>query len=120
MYAALQADDSSRVRAGQTGCLPDRRKPAYHSVTIQTWTFELDRRILRSASRLWRPDPYHKESDMRTICEGTGEKPVESAASFLYPACPICGKEFSAQGRRHRYAQQNWWLVGCPRHYRAE
>lgn len=49
-------------------------------------------------------------------CLGVGQKPVPAASEALYPACPVCGKEFSAQGRKHRYNRANWWVVGCPRH----
>lgn len=49
-------------------------------------------------------------------CSGKGLKPVAAKSSSLYPACPVCGKEFSSQGRKHRYSRANWWLVGCPPH----
>lgn len=53
----------------------------------------------------------------RTKCEGTGQKPVVS--QIVYPACPVCGQEFSAAGRKHRWNRTNIWLTGIPAHYRV-
>lgn len=52
----------------------------------------------------------------RKICVGTGRIPIESRASKLYPICPVCGKEFSGQGRRYA-SRPNYWVHGCPKHY---
>jgi ribosome-binding protein aMBF1 (putative translation factor) len=52
----------------------------------------------------------------KQICEGTGKLPIESEKSILYPICPICGKEFSGQGKK--YIIHNYWIEGCPKHYK--
>jgi len=52
---------------------------------------------------------------MKLKCNGTGMKPI--AKDILYPCCPICGKEFSAQGKKHRYNKGNIWIDGCPTHF---
>ena len=53
-------------------------------------------------------------------CEGSGMKPVPSKVSILYPSCPICGQEFSSQGRKSHHYGHNYWIEGCPVHYRMK
>lgn len=51
-------------------------------------------------------------------CEGSGRKPV-AAEIWVYPACPECGKEFSAQGRKASARMGDVWRRGCPLHMRS-
>ena len=58
----------------------------------------------------------------RVLCPGIGSRGVRSRSSVLYPECPVCGKEFSAQGRK-AYARLvrygNPWET-IPRHYKEK
>lgn len=51
----------------------------------------------------------------KRLCEGTGKQGVHGDNSIIYPHCPDCGREFSAEGRKHRF--RNPWLA-IPKHYR--
>lgn len=42
-------------------------------------------------------------------CQGSGQKGRPSAASLIYPACQVCGREFSAQGRKANARIGNAW-----------
>ena len=55
---------------------------------------------------------------MRHLCSGSGE-PATARHGLAAPTCPVCGREFGAQGRK-AYARLtragNPWEV-IPRHY---
>ena len=56
-------------------------------------------------------------SDMKkTLCEGTGQKGVAGNGSVLHAHCPVCQREFSAQGRKAQARMGNPWLA-IPKHY---
>ena len=52
----------------------------------------------------------------RTRCEGIGKKAVPADVYELYPACPDCGREFSAQGRKAQRRYAGAWR-SIPLHY---
>lgn len=53
------------------------------------------------------------------MCAGSGQPVVPSERAACYPACRICGKEFSSQGRKSRHYRHNYWQDGAPRHLPA-
>jgi hypothetical protein len=53
----------------------------------------------------------------KTQCEGTGQHGVPHTENPIYPACPVCGREFSAQGRKAQARLGNPWQ-SVPRHFR--
>jgi hypothetical protein len=52
----------------------------------------------------------------RVLCPGTGRPGEGSPALVYYPHCPVCGREFSAQGRKAQARLGNAW-ESIPRHY---
>jgi hypothetical protein len=52
------------------------------------------------------------------VCSGTGSAGV-SVAYSIYPHCPSCGREFSAQGRKAMARLGNPWQA-VPKHYVSE
>jgi len=54
---------------------------------------------------------------MAVMCSGAGQPVVPSEQTSIYPACPVCGREFSSQGRKSRHYRHNYWQTGAPRHY---
>lgn len=58
-------------------------------------------------------------SDKKTVCEGTGTVAVHvEGLTSLYPHCGVCGREFSAQGRKSMIRFENAWHA-IPKHYRT-
>lgn len=51
----------------------------------------------------------------RKRCVGTGQPAMQREGS-VYPYCPACGKEFSAQGRVAQRRFANAW-ASVPSHY---
>lgn len=54
-------------------------------------------------------------SASRRQCPGVGQPGKRSDGG--YPACPVCGREFCAQGRKARARLGNCWAK-IPRHFR--
>lgn len=50
----------------------------------------------------------------RVMCPGTALPGIANVDR--YPSCPVCGLEFSAQGRKAQARLGNCWL-SIPRHY---
>lgn len=52
----------------------------------------------------------------RQLCGGVGMAPWRRGDS-IYPHCSVCGREFSAAGKKARVKWGNLWTDGIPRHF---
>lgn len=62
------------------------------------------------------PDAVVPARRRTTLCSGSGQPGTRGVDS--YPCCPVCGREFGAQGRKAQARLGNCWAA-VPRHYQS-